>query len=86
MTVRDAGLIQGWDLQGSPEDTRNIYARVVHETNMTLCNSVAVDHIDMALFNEPCDPPDPSSSSVIVRTFDLASEDENPFNHELGLG
>ena len=69
MTVRDAGLIQGWDLQGSPEDARNIYARIVHATNMPLCNSVAVDHVDMALFKyDAWDPPWPSDLDMAFAT------------------
>ena len=84
MTVRDAGLTQGWDLSGSPEDTRNLYASAHGHFSTgadTVCN-----RIDTLIYDGLCDNPDPSSSSTHVASYDIASEDENdPFGHGYGL-
>ena len=49
--------------------------------------ALAVDnHIDGSLFSELCDSPGPSTPSVVERTFDVVSDEENPFDHDLGLG
>ena len=86
MTVRDAGLTQGWDLHGSPDDTRNFYARLYNGAETASSNRVGDDHIDQVLFDGLCDHPGPSTPSVIERTFDMVSEEENPFCHECDLG
>ena len=43
MTVRDAGLTQGWDLQGSPDATSNLYASVAKLAVSYGATSVDID-------------------------------------------
>ena len=84
MTVRDAGLTQGWDLCGSPEDTRNLYASAFghHCTRADM----ACNHIDALIYDGLYENPDPSSRSTIVDTFSLASDvEEDPLGHGVGI-
>ena len=94
MTVRDAGLTQGWDLCGSPEDTRNLYASTFghHCKGATTfghhCtrDDMACSHLDELIYDGSYHVPDPSSSSTNVAMFELTSDvDEDPFGHGVGL-
>ena len=85
MTVRDAGLTQGWDLCGSPEDTRNLYASAFGHHHMR--NDTDSSHLDELIYDGSYHIPDPSSSSTNVAMFELTSDvDEDPFGHGVGLG
>ena len=75
MTVRDAGLRQGWDLQGSPDATENLYA------NLTTGAGERVSCIDNHLFDGLGDLRSPLTSHYVI-----TSEEENPLDHELTLG
>ena len=76
MTVRDAGLRQGWDLQGSPDATENLYA------NLATCAGETVSCIDNHLFDGLGDLGSLSPSHFVLTT----DEEENPFGHAMYLG
>ena len=74
MTVRDAGLKHGWDLQGSPDATENLYA------NLTMSTGEVESCIDRHLFDGLGHSGSPSTSHYVI-----TSEGENPLDHELTL-
>ena len=78
--MRDAGLSQGWDLQGSPESTRDLYFDALREDQSVVCSNTAFAVFDTCLRqNDGFVAPLPH--------FTLhSSSDENPFGHETTLG
>ena len=73
MTVRDVGLTQGWDLSGSPEDTRNLYA-VATECEALAYTDNTSRAVDTLLYEGVYDNPDPSS--IVTKLHDIASDRE----------
>ena len=76
MTVRDVGLKHGWDLQGSPDATENLYARPTMRTDDSL------HAIDRQLYAELEHISSPSPSHFVL----TSDEEENPFEHDMTLG
>ena len=71
MTVRDVGLKHGWDLQGSPLATENLYAGQTMRTDSDL------NIIDRQLYARVTQEDIPSTHHFII-----ASDEDDP----LGLG
>ena len=76
MTVRDVGLRQGWDLQGSPDATENLYARP------TVCIDSDLHNIDRHLYAGSAQTSSPSTPHFMI----ASDEDDNPFGHDMYLG
>ena len=78
--MRDAGLSQGWDLQGSPESTRDIYLDAIREDQLVAGSSTAFAVFDRCIMQ-------PNVFVASPPQFTLhSSSDENPFGHETTLG
>ena len=86
MTVRDIGLTHGWDLSGSPEDTRNLYA-VAAGIKHSTCSDTANSAVDTLLYEGTYDNPDPSTVGTFAsRAYAIASDDDvDPFEHGFEL-
>ena len=78
--MRDAGLSQGWDLQGSPESTRDLYFDAIRGDQSVASSNTAFAVFDARLMQ---------NNDVVapLPQFTLhSSSDENPFGHEMTLG
>ena len=76
MTVRDVGLKHGWDLQGSPLATENLYAGQTMRTDSDL------NIIDRQLYARATQEDIPSTHHFIITS---EEEDNDPFGHGMCL-
>ena len=72
-------MTPGWDLDGSPDDTRNVYAASVKAGTCSDYQRQCVDHATLE-----ADSADHLHSSPMLHVV-ATSDEENPFDHDFGL-
>ena len=83
--MRDAGLTERWDLQGSPDATRNLYEQVSRSRSTGLDDSGGHVVIDCRLLQHSDSNVAPLHTSTSYQVV-LTSDEENPFGHDMSLG